>query len=98
MEAAGVELFNLLILNKLLVLQEARSAKKCSLPGRRYKNGTNGCDLTCTALAQSSTTKSRPTGWSLESSIPQFDHFPTASLGTNASNTRKVVRGGAALF
>ena len=54
MEAAGVELSNLLSLRKLLVLQEATSAKKGSLPGRRYKNGTNGCDLTCPALAQSS--------------------------------------------
>ena len=41
MEAAGVELLNLLILRKLLVLQEATSAKKGSLPGRRYKNGTD---------------------------------------------------------
>ena len=40
-EAAGVELCNLLILRKLLVLQEARSAKKGTLPGRRYKNRTN---------------------------------------------------------
>src|SRR5450755_10180 len=39
-EAAGVELFNPLILRKLLVLQEATNAKKASLPGRRYKNGT----------------------------------------------------------
>ena len=40
-EAAGVELFNVLILRKLLVSLEARSAKNASLPGRRYKNGTN---------------------------------------------------------
>ena len=40
-EATGVELCNPLILRKLLVLQEATSAKKGSLPGRRYKNGTN---------------------------------------------------------
>jgi len=40
-EAAGVELYNPLILRKLLVLQEARNAKNASLPGRRYKNGTN---------------------------------------------------------
>jgi hypothetical protein len=39
-EAAGVELFNPLILCKLLVLLEATSAKNASLPGRRYKNGT----------------------------------------------------------
>jgi len=42
-EAAGVELFNPLILRKLLVLQEARNAKKATVPGRRYKNGTNSC-------------------------------------------------------
>ena len=40
-EAAGVELFNPLIPRKLLVPIEATSAKKASLPGRRYKNGTN---------------------------------------------------------
>jgi hypothetical protein len=40
-EAAGVELYNPLILRKLLVLQEAKSAKNASSPGRRYKNGTN---------------------------------------------------------
>jgi hypothetical protein len=40
-EAAGVELYNPLILRKLLVLQEAKSARNASLPGRRYKNGTN---------------------------------------------------------
>jgi hypothetical protein len=33
----GVELFNPLILRKLLVLQEAKSAKNAGLPGRRYK-------------------------------------------------------------
>ncbi len=43
MEAAGVELINPLILRKLLVLQAATSAKKGSLPGRRYKNGTKSC-------------------------------------------------------
>ena len=40
-EAAGVGLFNILILRKLLVSLEAKSAKNASLPGRRYKNGTN---------------------------------------------------------
>jgi hypothetical protein len=40
-EAAGVELYNPLILRKLLVLQEAKSARNASSPGRRYKNGTN---------------------------------------------------------
>ena len=40
-EAAGVELFNPLILHKLLVPIAAISAKNASLPGRRYKNGTN---------------------------------------------------------
>lgn len=40
-EAAGSELFNPLILRKLLVSLEATSAKNASLAGRRYKNGTN---------------------------------------------------------
>jgi len=40
-EATGVELYNPLILRKLLVLQEAKSARNASLPGRRNKNGTN---------------------------------------------------------
>ena len=39
-EAAGVVLFNPLILRKLLILECARNAKKAPLPGRRYKNGT----------------------------------------------------------
>ena len=39
MEAAGIELFNPLILRKLLVSLEATSAKNATLPGGRYKNG-----------------------------------------------------------
>jgi len=39
-EAAGVELFRLLILCKLLKRQKATSAKNATLPDRRYKNGT----------------------------------------------------------
>jgi hypothetical protein len=41
MGAAGVELFNPLIPRKLLVSLEGTSAQNASLPGRRYKNGTN---------------------------------------------------------
>lgn len=44
-EAAGVELFNPLILCKLLVSLEATSAKNACLPGRRYKNGTNSATV-----------------------------------------------------
>ena len=41
MSASQVELCKLLILRKLLVPQEATSAKNACLQGRRYKNGTN---------------------------------------------------------
>jgi hypothetical protein len=39
--AEGVELFNAFIIRKLLISLAATSAKNASLPGRRYKNGTN---------------------------------------------------------
>jgi hypothetical protein len=44
-EAAGVELYNPLILRKLLVFKEARRAQNTTLPDRRYKNGTNFADV-----------------------------------------------------
>jgi hypothetical protein len=50
-EAAGVELFNPLILRRLLVLQGARNAKNAPLPRRRYKNGTKTLCFAGTQLA-----------------------------------------------
>jgi hypothetical protein len=52
-EATGVELYNPLILRKLLVLQEPRSARNASQPGRRYKNGTNIFVRLCPASSSS---------------------------------------------